>query len=380
MFSPRKFMYSAITLCCLASTIPANAADQRKVILDDDIAGPRAAQLMALMSPNVDVLGITVVSGDAWRDENVAHALRMLEIAGRTDIPVVPGAIFPLLNTKAFTNKWEALHGRLVWKGAWMDDKFPEGTIQTQPKFHGPYEVPHLPEGDPQIKPSNEIAANFLIRKVHEFPGQVSIIATGPLTNLALAARLDPTFAATAKELIYMGGSVNPHQQLTSKSAEQFGREYRNTPRLEFNFRWDPEAARIVLREPWKHIVMIPVDPSTATELTPKLLNDMTASQTPIAKALRQYNEAGFPLWDDIATAVWLDPSIITQSDDLLVDVDTDSGAGYGNTLSWAQGWGPDLGERVNTVVRNVNVKALEKMMITILNRPQPQASPTSIK
>jgi inosine-uridine nucleoside N-ribohydrolase len=171
-----------------------------------------------------------------------------------------------------------------------------------------------------------------------------------------------------------MGGSLNPQQKLSSVSAQQFGREYANTPRLEFNFRWDPEAASIVLRAPWKRIVMVPVDPSTATELTPDMLKAMTRSGTPLAQAQARFSETGFPLWDEIAIGLWLDPSLITRSDRLSVDVDTDFGAGYGNTLSWPAGHGPGLGEQPSTVVREVDVKRLERLLIDLSNRPTPRA------
>ncbi|MFT4047776.1 MAG: nucleoside hydrolase, partial [Solimonas sp.] len=226
----RRWMLAAL----LAISLPAAADGPRLVILDDDLDGFHPAQLMALQTPDVTVLGITVVSGNAWRDEEVAHALRMLEIVGRTDIPVVLGATYPLLNSEQATERWEALYGKLVWKGAWTK-QWNEDTQQSSPRYHAPDVVPKLPEGDPSTRPADEIAANFLIRKVHEFPGQVSIVATGPLTNLALAQRLDPAFASLARELVIMGGGLNPQQKLDTVSARQFAREFVNSPRREFN-------------------------------------------------------------------------------------------------------------------------------------------------
>jgi len=365
--------HGLILLLCLLASAAAPAADaRRKVIVDDDITGVRSSALLAIQSRGAEVLGLTIVSGSVWRDEGVAHALRMLEIVGRTDIPVVPGSAFPLVNTEQATKRWEALYGKLVYKGAWMNESWPDGTLQSQPLYHAHDQVPKLREGNPTIRASTETAADFLVRKVREFPGQVTIIATGPLTNIALAQRLDPQFAANAKELVYMGGSLNPQQRLASVSAQQFGREFINTPRLEFNFRWDPEAASIALRAPWKRIVMVPVDPSTATELTPELLNAMTRTGTPLAQNLKRFSETGFPLWDEIATAVWLAPALIARSDELAIDVDTSFSAGYGNTLSWPAGRGPALGERIATVVREVDVKGLERLMVELMNQPTP--------
>lgn len=362
-----KALLFGAALVTVASTTM--ASDKRKVILDDD--GFTMAQLMVVQADDVDVLGVTIVSGNAWRDALAARALRHLELIDRTDIPVVLGATFPLMNTEERTELWESLYGNLVWKGAWMK-AWVEPTEQSLPPYHGPFEVPDLPEGNPTTVPADEIAANFMIRKVRKYPGEVSIIATGPLTNLALAQSLDPEFAGLAKELVYMGGSLNPHRQLDSVAAHEFAREFANTPRREFNFRFDPEGAAIALRAPWRKIVMIPVDPSTATELTPELVARVSAADTPVSKLLAN-NEPGFPLWDEIATAVWLDESLITESEQLYVDVNTDNGPSYGDTISWAPGYQPDLGEQKQTAVYNVDVEAMENLMENLLTRPTPR-------
>lgn len=363
----------AALLLALLAAPPAPAAEKRLVILDDDLDGFAPAQVMALQAPDVQVLGLTTVSGNAWATEATAQARRMLEITGHPEVPAVPGAVHPLVNTEAATERWEALYGKLVWKGAWMKH-WAEATSQADPKYHGPEVVPELKLGNPGVvKASAELAANFLIRMVHAHPGQVSIIATGPLTNLALAQRLDPQFATLARELVYMGGSLAPRQRRDSDAARQFAREFVNTPRREFNIFFDPEAASIVMRAPWQRIVMVPVDPSTATELTPGLLARMRAADTPIARALAS-RQIGFPLWDELAVAAWLDPSLITASDELLVDVNTEFGPGYGDILSWSAPYAPGLGERRQTVVRQVDVARFEALMSALLTRPQPPA------
>ena len=94
----------------LLATCFASAQPRRKVIINEDCSGPGGSNLQTLLvmiqSPQVEVLGITVVSGDQWRDEEVAHTLRLLEIIGRTDIPVVPGAAFPLVRTHEEAQQW----------------------------------------------------------------------------------------------------------------------------------------------------------------------------------------------------------------------------------------------------------------------------------
>src|SRR5580704_14965018 len=137
----------------------ASAQPRRKVIINEDCSGPGGSNLQTLLvmiqSPQVEVLGITVVSGDQWRDEEVAHTLRLLEIIGRTDIPVVPGAVFPLVRRREDAQQWQEGYGKAAYAGAW-DDRW----------WHEPFVVPPLPEGQPTTKPADEDAAHFLIRMV----------------------------------------------------------------------------------------------------------------------------------------------------------------------------------------------------------------------
>lgn len=337
---------------------------KRKVIIDDD--GFSLMHVMLLEADDVEVLGLTSVSGDVWVNRAAASALRGLEILGRSDVPVVAGANDPLLNSEALTDRWEALYGRLTWKGAWMK-QWVEKTQQTAPKYYGPNDPVDLPWGNPSTKPRDETAAAFLIRMVHKYPGQISIIEGGPMTNLALAQRLDPQFAGLAKELVYMGGSFNPHQVLDNTSAAEFAREYANSPRREFNIRFDPEAASIVSRSPWRKITVVPVDPSTATQLTPALLSQLAKAARPDIGAFVSKFEPGFPLWDETAAAVFLDPSLVTARDTLFVDVNTQFSAGYGDMLSWRPGYEPKLGEQSAEVVRSVDPQRLDALMVRLL-------------
>lgn len=247
---------------------------RRKVVIDDDGFG--LAQWMMIESPDVEVLGITVVAGDVARDEGIARAMRGLAAAGRGDIPLVPGATCPLLNSEKKTVLWEALYGKLEWKGFWSrPHPQPGDSAQAAPSSSG---------GENPARgsiPRSETAAEFLVKTVHRFPGAVTVVATGPMTNIALAQLLDPDFASLAKELVYMGGSLNPRQVRSDASAASSALEFVDSPRREFNFRFDPEAASIALQAPWRHITMVPVDPSTATELTAALVNRMSPGTGP---------------------------------------------------------------------------------------------------
>src|SRR5258705_7847061 len=190
------------------------SAQKIKVIVDQDARGPgtsdQQAILVFLQSEKFDVLGITTVSGDQWVREETQHVLRLLEIADRPDVPVIQGAEFPLLNSKEETERWEALYGRLEYKGCWSD--FSDRPVDTPPAFragyHEPNIVPPLIEGTPRTKALDETAAHFIVRTVHQYPGEVVIWAGGPLTNIALALRLDPEVATLAKSLVLMGSGM----------------------------------------------------------------------------------------------------------------------------------------------------------------------------
>jgi purine nucleosidase len=347
------------------------ASPKRLVIIDQDALGPAGSNLQAILmllqAPDVEVLGITIASGDGWRDEEVDHTLRLLEIAGRTEVPVVPGAILPLLNSAARTKAWERLYGKLYYKGAWTEAWPEQGVARRTSHPNDPYLVPPSPAGAAHIKPSSETAAAFLARQVRRFPGQVSIIAAGPMTNLALAARLDPQFAAMAKDLLFMGGSYSP-----TAADNAFAAEYANAPRREFNMRWDPEAASMVLHEPWRKVTQVPVDPTTKTLFKAELSRRIAQGTAPFADYIAKFGQP-YPMWDELAVAVWLSPSIVTRAADLLIDVDTGFTAGYGNSLSWSVGEGPGLGEKPAHVVMDIDLEKFESLTVDLLGRARPK-------
>ncbi len=361
-------------LLILALLLPAPAfaaapSPRRLVLIDDDFIGLNGAATLLLQAPDVEVLGITTTSGSVWRDTATAYALRTLEILHRSDVPVVPGRELPLLNSAAATAAWEKLYGRLVFKGPWTD-YWPGDTIQHPPGAGDPRAVPHLAIGDPTTKPRDEVAAEFLVRMVRAHPHEVTLFATGPMTNVALAVSLDPDFAANVKELIYMGGSLGPHQAIDNPSAAQFAREFVNTPRREFNIRWDPEAAKIVAHAPFPSITMIPVDPSTGTQWTRAFLDRLKPAHTPLTEAMQTGMVEGFPMWDEIAAIAWLDPAVVTREARLYVDFETSWTAAYGDTLSWSEDWRPHLGEQGQRVVLGVDRARMEADMARFYMRP----------
>ncbi|MGA8432651.1 MAG: nucleoside hydrolase [Candidatus Sulfotelmatobacter sp.] len=343
----------------LAGTSPAAGQQRRKVIVNEDFSGPGGSNMQTLLvlaqSPQAEVLGATVVSGDQWRDEEVAHTLRLLEIIGRTDIPVVPGAAFPLVRRRDEAQLWQERHGKVAYAGAW-DDRW----------WHEPFVVPSLPEGQPTTKPLDEDAAHFLIRMVHKYPHEVTIYEGGPMTNLAIAISLDPQFAELAQELVFMGGSLDPQTD---------NPEFVNSPRHEFNFWFDPEAAQIVLRAPWKKIVCTPTDISIKTQLTPAIVKRIGASGTPLARYIARFAmfEPGADImWDELAAEAWIDPSIITKSETRYMGVDIDHGDGYGNTLTWTEKDKTKFAGQPVEIQMDLDTARFYRMFVQLMSAPAP--------
>src|SRR5579875_525430 len=340
------------TAWLLAGCAVASGQQRRKVIFDQDCAGPGGTDLQSLLvltqSPVVDLLGVTVVSGDQWRDEEVLHALRLLEIVHRTDIPVVSGAAFPLLHTREEANWMEERYGKVDYMGAW-DLRW----------WHAPFVVPKLPEGEPATKPASEDAAHFLVRMVHKYPHEVTIYEGGPMTNLALAIALDPEFAGLAQGLVFMGGSLNPVSD---------DPEFADNPRHEFNIWFDPEAAHIVWRAPWRKITCTPVDISIKTRFTEEMMKKIAASGTDAARYVARFYTANY-MWDELAAAAWLDPGIITKKTTYYMSVNIEHGANYGDTLIWSDKDKPKLSVQPVDVQLALDKSKFYDMFINLMSR-----------
>jgi purine nucleosidase len=337
-----------------------SAQDGRYVIIDQDAVGPAGtdmnSMLVFLQAEHVNVLGITVLTGDGWRDEEVAHTLRLLELIGRSDIPVMAGAVTPLVRTREWTNAWEQIYGKVVYQGAWSSFR---------PK-HGPYEVPALTEGNPTTKVSDEDATHFLIRMVHKYPHKVTIYAAGPMTNIAQAISLDPHFAEVAQELVIMGGSLNPHTD---------DKEYVDSPRHEFNLWFDPEASSIVFHAHWPKITVTPVDVSIETHLTKEMLDELKSTNSTAAQYIARYTRRpGDYLWDELAAAAWLNPSLITRERYVYIDVSLDKGISYGDTIVWSDDDKPALDLQKAHVQMDVDWPKFQKFFLQLMSSPTPGA------
>src|ERR1700678_241767 len=262
----------------------------QRIIIDTDPGVDDAiAILLALRSPELKVEAITPVSGNVPLELTLTNALRLVEIAGRRDIPVAAGASHPLTR-------------RLV----------------TAKYAHGNNGLGGVDFPAPTTKPSRETANEILSRIVRESPGEITIVAVGPLTNIATVLSSDPALAGMIRGIALMGGSLSGGNV---------------TPSAEFNFYVDPEAARIVFDS---HIplTMVGLDVTRKVLLREDHIQLLEASKNPVSQAaarimratlerVRDANHAPtFAMHDPLTVASLIDPSILTLRD-YYVEIET---------------------------------------------------------
>lgn len=282
---------------------PRQSSGAGRVIIDTDPGVDDAlALLLAMRSPELKIEGITPVAGNVPLELTLPNALRMVEIAGRTDIPVAAGARDPLVRrlvTAAYAHGENGLGGAV----------FPE----------------------PTIKPIGEQAADFIRRTVRKYPGEVTLITIGPLTNVGVALRGDPELAGMVRGLVMMGGSLSGGNI---------------TPAAEFNVYVDPEAARIVFQSGIP-ITMVGLDVTRKTTLTEAHVSTLEAAQNPVSQAaakigrnvLEHNRKEGFlvgpNMHDPLAVASFIHPGLLKYQD-YYVDVETEGELTAGATLGYS--------------------------------------------
>ena len=317
--------WSIAAACALALlAAPPRAAGQERVIVDADMGvlnDDAVALFMLLNTPNVEVLGVTIVPGNTWMENGTAYALRQLELVGRTDIPVYMGVREPLMGSRqAWLEAEERLWGRSEYLGAYARPR-PESylTLEREP-----------PIGYPTSKPAEEHAVDFIVRAVKAHPNEVTLFVLGPATNIALAIRKNPEIIPLVKRVLYMGGAVDVPGN--------------TTPSAEFNWWFDPEAVRITLRAPFREQIVVPIDIAERVYYTKAEYDRIVAApETPITKLFRQLHGPRFErdaaarsyVWDALTAAIFLQPSIATRLDDRYLDIDVTYGPNYGRSIGY---------------------------------------------
>jgi inosine-uridine nucleoside N-ribohydrolase len=299
----------------LALAVREIRAEDELVIYDNDWNAPGSyvgqAAIMPLMtSPRVKLIGLTTVTGDCWRDEGRSSLLRYLE----------------------------EIYGFVYWKGAWNDPaRFP--------KAHptDPYLIPPTVDGPPHLAVQPGTAAAFMIAQVHAHPHQVTIFEGGPMTNLALAIGLDPEFARLAKRLVFQGGVTGQIQSFDGFHSD-------------FNLVFDPEAAHITLCAPWTKIICF-AEVSDPYVYDPAFFARIHAHPSPAGDYLGRNSGIGLPLWEELGAAIIADPTLITKTVDVTMDVDIDHGMSYGRTTVGSVEAKPRLGVGTVTIIQAVDGK-----------------------
>ena len=254
----------------------------RKLIIDTDPGVDDAmAIFMALASPELDVVGLTTIFGNAATVDTTRNARVLLDAAGRDDIPVAAGAARPLA----------------------------ADYIGPVPFVHGRNGLGDAPITEPSIPPIAQPAHEFLFSTVAADPGAVTLLAVGPLTNLALALQHHPEIAELVAEVVVMGGNA-----LVPGNA---------TPVAEANINNDPEAADLVFGASWR-VTMVGLDVTHRVNLSGAAIDRISAVDTSTAMLLaaalplyRHFFETrnhidGIFVHDPSAVAYLLDPDAFT--------------------------------------------------------------------
>lgn len=277
-----------------------------RIIFDGDPGIDDALALLYILKSNdAELMGITTVGGNIGLDKTTKNSLRILEITDNTHIPVARGIGKPLLRSNMSEGE---VHGK-------------DGLGNT-----------NLPE--PRIHEIEDHAVDFIIKTVMGNPNEITLVAVGPLTNIAVAVVKEPRLKDFVKGVVIMGGAVSTFGNIT--------------PESEFNIYTDPEAARIVF-ESGLPITLVGLDVTMRTLLTPDHLSDIMKVSTPvtlfvkniITHYMRFYQEVvgvdGCGMHDPLAAAVAIDRSLV-KTRRLFVTVETRGEFTTGETVADLRG------------------------------------------
>lgn len=275
---------------------------KRRIILDTDPGIDNSlAILLALASPEISLEGLSVVHGNSSTAQGTVNALSVLELAKAEHIPVYAGCELPLVQPSLLA-----------------------------PETHGEHGIGYAKLPEPLTRPQSQNGCDFLIDKIMSNPGEMTLVAIGPLTNIALALRQEPRIAKNVKEVFIMGGAIR--------------HEGNTTPLAEFNTYVDPHAAHMVFHSGMP-ITLTPLDVTYDCIFLKEDLNRLLKTASPItsfiADATRFYMEfhdeyqhiEGCVINDPMTMALTFMPEICDYQE-LYVDVDLSGGVSMGSTFA----------------------------------------------
>ena len=356
MFTIKRFRVVLVGAALLFMTLSSVAGAKEKVILDTDMVvlyDDGVAMMMLANHPDIELLGVTIVPGNTWLSEGTAYALRQLEVLNRTDILVASGTRYPLRAARYETMKIEQeMFGYSSSYTGCFTRVEPASYLEVYEREFG---------SRPAIKPVEKHAVNFLIDTIRANPGQVTVMLIGPCTNLAIAIRIAPEIVPLIKRVVYMGGA--------------FDVPGNTTPAAEFNWWFDPEAAKMSVRAPFADQLIVGLDVCEKYRFNRKIYDRITAVNTPIAKMFKQKYGPEFEkdpnytrlVWDTIAAAVVIDPSLIVEEETRWVDVNSDYGLDYGRSLGYRK-QGP-AGTQKARILLSIDEQRFWKLMVDLLTK-----------
>lgn len=348
----------AAVLCISFCCTQAEAADTKtKVIMDSDMVecfDDGVAMLLLAKSPKIDLLGVTFVGGNTWSREAAAYGLRQLEAIGmENQVPLFLGNDEVIRKGRlANIHKERETFG--VGHDSWIGAFARPVAKSWQAEYQKRYGI------TTNYKFSDKKAEDFIIEQIKKHPGEVLLLAIGPCGNINRAIEKDPSIVPMAKGIVYMGGA--------------FFIQGNVTPAAEFNWWFDPEAARKVVRSPFKSQTVVGLDVCEKIVLDgPQFLKVKNTVTNPIIAEMfqRTYDGLYAPnpgikmyIWDAIAAAIIIDPTLVTESKVLPIDVNDVYSQSYGQSLAYL-GKGP-TGSQKAEIILTVDEDRLWKMILDL--------------
>ena len=304
-------------------------AERQPVIVDTDsglFGDDGAAVVMLVRSPEqIALQAITVVPGNVWPAQGAEYMLHILDLLHKPEIPLYLGAEAPLMHTAAMAREFGRRWGPTEFIGAFAQDP---NDVKPAPGTHFSQHRPH-----------RESAIAYLISEIEKRPGEITILAIGPMTNIAMALKMKPEIETKIKRIVFMGGNVRVAGNASASA--------------EFNFFFDPEAASIVLRSKIPQKVMFGLDICNTAPIRKTQFDEVIATRTPITDLFREDLGNRYPgffahpqgtayMWDSLAAAYLLDPGFVTKSETRYLDVVTAWGKFYGATFPLNRRVAPD--------------------------------------
>jgi purine nucleosidase len=320
---------------------------------DDGQVLAMAAQLQAQSA--LQIMGLCVVSGNEWQPQETAEALKAVERLGiENTVGVYPGADAPL-DRDAVNARVQAVAGN-GYVGA-FDKPWPAGATDLLPPSDG-FATHTVARGTS--------AADFIAETVRANPHEITLLAIGPLTDIAAATTAHPDIVGLIKQIVYLGGAFDVPENTTATA--------------EFNWWFDPLAAHQVLRLPVRHVIL-PIELTDSVILAKPIYDRIAraANPTPVTELFRQMIGPGLtgtrgfendpaytePIWDQAALAYLADPSLATESHEAYVDVNPFDGRSYSYTS-------PHAGLQKATIITRLDNARFFDFYVDLLTRPVP--------